>query len=223
MWWCCVKLYLCVLLILIMVDCLQGIMKMGILVVWRWWFMLTCYYGPWIIHHPQRCMWYWPYKMVHSRMWYISLNLLVIGNCLGHLLFFVWPNLSYVHSWYVRKLNAMKVENLMVICGEPMITSSLDSKLVLKRKKDTLDQVIIHRLCLNCFWHEAQGQFNMFKEDRVCASNSFVDAMNLHIFHIRSSLWIVIGNEDECIWMGLQEPLRGVHHYWNSRVSDIDI
>jgi hypothetical protein len=68
-WWCCVKLYLCVLFILIMVDCLQGIMKMGILVVWRWWVMLTCYRGPWIIHHPQICMWYWPYRMVHSRMW----------------------------------------------------------------------------------------------------------------------------------------------------------
>jgi hypothetical protein len=42
----------------------------------------------------------------------------------------------------------MKLENLMVICGEPMITSSLDSKLVLKRKKDRIDQVITHRLCL---------------------------------------------------------------------------
>ncbi len=71
-WWCCVKLYLRVLLILIMVDCLQGIMKMGILIVWRWWVMLTCYRGPWIIHHPQICMWYWLYRMVHSRMWYIS-------------------------------------------------------------------------------------------------------------------------------------------------------
>jgi hypothetical protein len=71
-WWCCVRLYFCVLFILLMVDCLQGIMKMGILVVWRWWIMLTCYCGPWIIHHPQRCIWYWPCKMVHSRMWYIS-------------------------------------------------------------------------------------------------------------------------------------------------------
>jgi len=71
-WRSCVKLYLCVLLILIMVDCLQGIMKMGILVVWRWWVMLTCYRGPRIIHHPQICMWYWPYRMVHSRMWYFS-------------------------------------------------------------------------------------------------------------------------------------------------------
>jgi hypothetical protein len=71
--------------------------------------------------------------------WNGNENLLVIGNCSSHLLFFVWPNLSYVHSWYVKKLNAMKVENLMVIFEEPMITSSLDSKLVLKRKKDTLD------------------------------------------------------------------------------------
>jgi hypothetical protein len=90
-------------------------------------------------------------------------NLLVIGNCSGHLLFFVWPNLSYAHCWYVRKLNVMKLENLIVICGEPMITSSLDSKLVLKRKKNKLDQVITHKLCLNCLWHEAQGWFSMPK------------------------------------------------------------
>jgi lipopolysaccharide export LptBFGC system permease protein LptF len=51
-WWCCVWLYLCVMFILIMVDCLQGIMRMGVLIVWRRWVMLTCYYGPWIIHHP---------------------------------------------------------------------------------------------------------------------------------------------------------------------------
>jgi hypothetical protein len=127
-------------------------------------------------------------------------NLLVIGNCSGHLLFFVWPNLSYEHCWYVRKLNVMKVENLTVICEEPMIISWLDSKLVLKRKKDTLDQVIIHRLCLIFFWHEAQGRFSMFKKDHVCASSCFANATNLHIFHIRNSLWIVVGNEDECIW-----------------------
>jgi hypothetical protein len=71
-WWCCVRLYLCVLFILHMVDCLQGIMRMGVLVVWRWWVMLTCYCGPWIIHHPQRCMWYWPCRMVHSRTWCIN-------------------------------------------------------------------------------------------------------------------------------------------------------
>ncbi len=71
-WWCCVRLYFCVLLILLMVDCLQGIMRMGTLVMWRWWVMLTCYYGPWIMHHPQRCMWYWRCKMMHSRKWYIS-------------------------------------------------------------------------------------------------------------------------------------------------------
>ncbi len=47
-------------------------MRMGVLVVWRWWIMLTCYCGPWIIHHPQRCMWYWPCRMVHSSMWYIN-------------------------------------------------------------------------------------------------------------------------------------------------------
>jgi hypothetical protein len=70
-WWCCVRMYLCVLLILLMVDCLHGIMRMGVPIMWRWWVMLTCYCGPWIIHHPQRCMWYWPCKMVHSRMWYI--------------------------------------------------------------------------------------------------------------------------------------------------------
>jgi hypothetical protein len=51
-WWCCVKLYLCVLLILFMLDYLQGILRMGVSVVGRWWVMLTCYYGPWIIHHP---------------------------------------------------------------------------------------------------------------------------------------------------------------------------
>jgi hypothetical protein len=71
-WWCCVRLYFYVLIILFIVDYLQGILRMGVLVVWRWWVMLTCYYGPWIIHHPQRCMWYWPCKMVHSRMWYIN-------------------------------------------------------------------------------------------------------------------------------------------------------
>jgi len=71
-WWCCVKLYFYVLFILLMVDCLKGITKLGVLVVWKWWIMLTCYCGPWIIHHPQRCMWYWPCRMVHSRMWYIS-------------------------------------------------------------------------------------------------------------------------------------------------------
>jgi hypothetical protein len=71
-WWCCVKIYLRVLLILITVNCLQSIMKMGILVVWRWWVMLTPYFGPWIIHHPQRCMWYWPYRMVRSKTWYIN-------------------------------------------------------------------------------------------------------------------------------------------------------
>jgi hypothetical protein len=71
-WWCCVKLYLCVLLILLMVDCLQGMMKMGVPIMWKWWVMLTCYCGPWIIHHPQRCMWYWPCKMMHSRKWYIA-------------------------------------------------------------------------------------------------------------------------------------------------------
>jgi hypothetical protein len=129
-------------------------------------------------------------------------NVLVIGNCSAHLLFFVWPNLSYIHCWYVRKLNAMKLENLMVIYGELIITSSLDSKLVLKRKKDKLDQVITHRLCLNCFWHEAQGWFSMPKKDYVCASSSFAFVRNLYIFHIRSSLWIVVGNKDECIWMG---------------------
>jgi hypothetical protein len=57
-WWCCVRLYFCVLFILLMVDCLQGIMKMGVLIMWRWWIMLMCYYGPWIIHRPQKCMWY---------------------------------------------------------------------------------------------------------------------------------------------------------------------
>jgi hypothetical protein len=67
-WWCCVKLYFYVLFILLMVDCLHDIMKMGIPIMWRWWFMLTCYYGPWIIHHPQRCMWYWPCRPVHSKM-----------------------------------------------------------------------------------------------------------------------------------------------------------
>ncbi len=56
----------------LMMDCLQGIMRMGVLVVWRWWIMLTCYCGPWIIHHPQRCMWYWPCRMMHSSMWYIN-------------------------------------------------------------------------------------------------------------------------------------------------------
>jgi hypothetical protein len=155
--------------------------------------------------------------------WSGDANLLVIGNCLGHLFFFVWPNLSYVHCWYVRKLNAMKLENLMVICREPMITSSLDSKLVLKRKNDRLDQVITHRLCLNCLWHEVQQWFNMPKEDHVCASSSFASTSHLYIFHIRSSLWIIVGNENECIWMGLQEPLRGVRHYWSSRVSCINI
>ncbi len=132
-------------------------------------------------------------------------NLLIIGNCLSHFLFFVWFNLSYVHCWYVRKLNAMKLENLMVICEEPMIKNSFDSKLVLKKKKkrDRLDHVITHRLCLNCLWHEAQGWFSMPKEYRVCAPSCFAHARNLYIFHIRSSLWIVVGNEDECIWMGL--------------------
>ncbi len=71
-WWCCVQLYFYVLFILFMVDCLKGIMKMGVPIMWRWWVMLTCYYGPWIIHHPQKCMWYWPCGMVHSRMWYIN-------------------------------------------------------------------------------------------------------------------------------------------------------
>jgi len=71
-WWCCVRLYLCVLLILLMVDYLQVIKRIGVPVVWRWWIMMTCYCGPWIIYHPQRCMWYWPCRMVHSRMWYIS-------------------------------------------------------------------------------------------------------------------------------------------------------
>jgi hypothetical protein len=74
-WWRCVRLYFCVLFILLMMDCLQGIMKMGVPIVWRWWIMLTFYCGPWIIHHPQRCMWYWPYRMVHSRMWYINYTL----------------------------------------------------------------------------------------------------------------------------------------------------
>jgi hypothetical protein len=27
-------------------------MKMGMPIVWRWWVMVTCYCGPWIIHHP---------------------------------------------------------------------------------------------------------------------------------------------------------------------------
>jgi len=71
-WWCCVRLYLCVMPILIMVDYLQGLMRIWILIVWRWWVMLTCYYGPWIIHHPQICMCYWPCMMVHSGMWYIN-------------------------------------------------------------------------------------------------------------------------------------------------------
>ncbi len=71
-WWCCVKIYLYVFLIQLMVDYLQGIMKMGILIMWRWWIVLTCYYGPWITHHPRKCMWYWPCKMVHSRMWFIN-------------------------------------------------------------------------------------------------------------------------------------------------------
>jgi hypothetical protein len=39
----------------------------------------------------------------------------------------------------------------------------------------------------------------MPKEDHVCASSSFAYARNLYIFHNRSSLWIVVGNEDECI------------------------
>jgi hypothetical protein len=39
----------------------------------------------------------------------------------------------------------------------------------------------------------------MPKEDHVCASSSFGSTKNLYIFHIRSSLWIVVGNEDECI------------------------
>ncbi len=48
--------------------------------------------------------------------WSGDTNLLVIGNCSGHLFFFVWPNLSCAHCWYVRKLNDMKLENFMVIC-----------------------------------------------------------------------------------------------------------
>ncbi len=87
-WWCCVWLYLRVVFILIMVDCLQGIMIMGVLIVWKWWVMLTCYYGPWIIHHPQRCMWYWPWRMVHSRMWYTNY---IIGSMTSW-----WLTFSYI-------------------------------------------------------------------------------------------------------------------------------
>ncbi len=47
MWWCCVKLYFYVLFIWFMVDYLQGIMRMGVPLVWRWWVMLTYYCGPW--------------------------------------------------------------------------------------------------------------------------------------------------------------------------------
>jgi hypothetical protein len=71
-WWCSIRLYFCVLFIMLMLDYLQGIMKMGIIVMRRWWIMLTCYCGPWIIHQPQRCMWYWPCRMVHSKMCYIN-------------------------------------------------------------------------------------------------------------------------------------------------------
>jgi hypothetical protein len=39
----------------------------------------------------------------------------------------------------------------------------------------------------------------MFKEDHVCASSSFADVENLRILHIKNSLWIVVGHEDECI------------------------
>jgi hypothetical protein len=56
-WWCFVKLYFCVLFILLMVDYLQGIMRMGIPIVWRWWIMLTHNCGSWIMHHPQKCIW----------------------------------------------------------------------------------------------------------------------------------------------------------------------
>jgi len=63
----------------------------------------------------------------------------------------------------------------------------------------------------------------MLKEDHVCPSSSFAFSRDLYIFHIRSSLWIVVGNEYKCIRMGLQETLRGVHHYWSSCVSCIDI
>jgi hypothetical protein len=33
-WWCCVRLCFCVLFILVLVDCLQGIMRMGIPIRW---------------------------------------------------------------------------------------------------------------------------------------------------------------------------------------------
>jgi len=56
-WWGFVKLYFRVLFILLMLDYLQGIMRMGIPIVWRWWIMLTHNCGSWIMHHPQKCIW----------------------------------------------------------------------------------------------------------------------------------------------------------------------
>jgi len=58
----------------------------------RWWVMSTCcWLGPWIIHHPQKCTWYQPCKMVHSKMWNINYmprdNILAIDNFFTYFFF----------------------------------------------------------------------------------------------------------------------------------------
>jgi len=49
-WFKSIRLYFCVLFILLMVDCLQGMMRMGIVIMWRWWIVLVCYL--WVVDHP---------------------------------------------------------------------------------------------------------------------------------------------------------------------------
>jgi len=90
----------------LMMDCWQGIMKMGVLIMWRWWIMLTCYCGPWIIHHPQRCMWYWPCRMVYSSMWYI--NYIPKAMTSWWLIFFIRiSNLIYKFTTFVTELGSI--------------------------------------------------------------------------------------------------------------------